>query len=81
MKNKFYMFNGIIFIILLFLFITSYLQDSIQITYHFAGNNIFNQHSGETHHLHVLILQSFTALGMLVQLIFVNLYMLKEKRN
>jgi hypothetical protein len=79
MKKRFYIFNSVIFVFLLFLFITSLSNDSIEIVYYFAGNNILNQHSGASHQVHILVLQIFSGLGLLLQLIFVNLYMLKEK--
>jgi hypothetical protein len=79
MKKRFFIFNGIIFIILFVAFASSLSNNAIEITYYFAGNNILNQHSAASHKTHTLVLQIFSGLGLLIQLIFVNLYMLKEK--
>ncbi len=71
MKNKFIVFNVIVFVVFLVLFS---IGGSIvnEVSYTFAGNSFLNQVDGENYHFTGLILQVFSAIGILIQLVFVN---------
>ena len=78
--KKFYVVNFIIFVVLLLTFITGFTTQN-EIRYMFAGNSFLNQVSGEYINYNGLILQVFSGLGMIVQLIMVNLKMMQENKK
>lgn len=75
--KKFYVVNLIIFVILLLTFIAG-LNTQNEIRYTFAGNSFLNAVSGEYINYNGIILQVFSGLGMIVQLIMVNLKMMQD---
>lgn len=78
--KKFYVVNSIIFVILLLTFIAGFnIQNEIR--YYFAGNSFLNAVSGEYINYNGIILQVFSGLGMIVQLIMVNLKMMQEMKK
>jgi len=75
--KKFYIVNLIIFVLLLLTFIAGFsTQDEIRYT--FAGNSFLNAVSGQYINYNGIILQVFAGLGMIVQLIMVNLKMMQD---
>lgn len=75
--KKFYVFNLIVFIFLLTIFITGS-TISNEITYTFGGNSYLNPISGKTIVFHGFIMQIFSGVGMIIQIIFVNTKLIKE---
>ena len=71
MKDKFIVFNVIVFIVLLVLFSIGGSIDN-GVKYSFAGYSLLNPVDGENYHFTGLILQVFSAIGILIQLVFVN---------
>jgi len=69
--NKFIKFNSIVFIIFIILFIIGgYMNSRISFTY--INNSILNPVAAENYHLSGFILQIFSAIGVLIQLGFIN---------
>ncbi len=75
--KKFYIVNLIIFVVLLLTFITGFNTQN-EIRYTFAGNSFLNAVSGQYINYNGMILQVFAGLGMIVQLIMVNLKMMQD---
>lgn len=75
--KKFYVVNMIVFVILLLTFIAGFNTQN-EIRYSFAGNTFLNPVSGEYFNYNGIILQVFSGLGMIVQLIMVNLKMMQD---
>ncbi len=75
--KKFYIVNLIIFVVLLLTFITGFNSQN-EIKYYFAGNSFLNAVSGQYINYNGIILQVFSGLGMIVQLIMVNLKMMQD---
>ena len=71
MKDKFLGFNIIVFAVLIMLFIIGGGLDS-NIHYVFAQNSWINPIVREYYHFTGIILQIFSALGVLIQLVFIN---------
>ncbi len=77
--KKFYIFNLIVFLLLLFLYVTgSYMQSEIRYT--FAGNSWLNPVSGEIYLFNGIILQMLSGIGLLIQLIMVNIKLIKDSK-
>jgi len=76
--KKFYVFNAVVFLILFILFIRSFSLENT-VLYSFAGGSIVNPIDGETRMYAGLALQIFSGLGMLIQLILVNVALLKQQ--
>ena len=70
--NKFLKFNLIVFIIFVVLFVVGgYMSNRISFAYY--GSILSNPLSGKYYYLSGLILQIFSAFGVLIQLIFMNI--------
>ena len=83
--KKFYLFNLIVFLFLLLLYVIgSNMQSEIRNT--FAGNNwlnpvtgeILNPVTGEIYVFNGIILQVFSGIGLIIQLIMVNIKLIKD---
>ena len=75
---KKYFFDGIILLIFIIIFVSSNDFEN-GIRYTFSGNSFLNPVNGEIHDYLGIILQIFSALGILIQLIFINIKILKQK--
>ena len=75
--KKFYVVNLIIFVVLLLTFIAGFNSQN-EIRYTFAGNSFLNAVSGEYINFNGIILQVFSGIGMIVQLVMVNLKMMQD---
>jgi hypothetical protein len=78
MKSKFVIFNVIVFAVLVILYVVGVSLNS-NIQYGFAGNSWLNPVDAEYYNLEGMILQIFSVCGALIQLVFVNLKLLKTK--
>ena len=81
MKSKFWIFNIIVFFVffMLFSFGSNSMESSID--YVFSGNSWLNPVSEEIYNFTGIILQGFSAIGVLIQLIFVNIKLLRVEQN
>lgn len=78
--KKFYVFNLIVFLVLLITFVTgSFMVNEIRYT--FAGNSWLNPVSGEIYSITGIILQVLSGIGLIIQLIFVNIKLIKDGMN
>ena len=78
--KKFYIFNLVVFIVLLLTFISgSYMSN--EIIYTFAGNSFLNPVSGEILQLSGIMMQVFSGIGMVVQLVMVNLKLIQDSKK
>lgn len=71
MIKKFIIFNVIVFLVFLVLFRTGTLMDNV-VDYDFAGYSFSNPVNGKNYHFTGIILQVFSVIGVLIQLVFVN---------
>jgi len=78
--KKFYIFNLVVFIILLLTFISGS-NMSNEIRYTFAGNSFLNPVSGEILQLSGIVMQVFSGIGMVVQLVMVNLKLIQDSKK
>lgn len=69
--RKFIVFNTIVFFILLIVFLTG-LNLENHIRYDFSGNSFLNPVNSEYYYFTGIILQVFSLLGILIQLVFVS---------
>ncbi|MFA5543951.1 MAG: hypothetical protein WDA47_09250 [Bacilli bacterium] len=75
--KKFYIFNLIVFLFLLLLYATGSNMQS-EIRYTFAGNTWLNPVSGEIYLFNGIILQVLSGIGLIIQLIMVNIKLIKD---
>ena len=78
--KKFYIFNLVVFIVLLLTFISGS-NMSNEIRYTFAGNSFLNPVSGEILQLSGIVMQVFSGIGMVVQLVMVNLKLIQDSKK
>jgi len=78
--KKFYIFNLVVFIVLLLTFISGS-NMSNEIRYTFAGNSFLNPVSGEILQLSGIMMQVFSGIGMVVQLVMVNLKLIQDSKK
>ena len=78
--KKFYIFNLVVFIVLLLTFISGS-NMSNEIRYTFAGNSFLNPVSGEILQLSGIVMQVFSGIGMIVQLVMVNLKLIQDSKK
>jgi len=78
--KKFYIFNLVVFIVLLLTFISGS-NMSNEIRYTFAGNSFLNPVSGEILQLSGIVMQVFSGIGMVVQLMMVNLKLIQDSKK
>lgn len=75
---KKYLFDGIILFIFIVIFVSSNDFEN-GIRYTFSGNSFLNPVNGEIHNYLGIILQIFSAVGILIQLTFINIKILKQR--
>lgn len=78
--KKFYIFNLVVFIVLLLTFISGSSMSN-EIIYTFAGNSFLNPVSGEIFQLSGIVMQVFSGIGMVVQLVMVNLKLIQDSKK
>lgn len=78
--KKFYIFNLVVFIVLLLTFISGSSMTN-EIRYTFAGNSFLNPVSGEIFQLSGIMMQVFSGIGMVVQLVMVNLKLIQDSKK
>lgn len=78
--KKFYIFNLVVFIVLLLTFILGSSMSN-EIRYTFAGNSFLNPVSGEVFQLSGIVMQVFSGIGMVVQLVMVNLKLIQDSKK
>ena len=74
--KKFYVFNIIVFLVLLIVFAIGSGINS-EIKYTFAGHSFLNPVSGKSLMLTGIIMQVMSGIGMVVQLVMVNLKLMR----
>ena len=78
--KKFYIFNLVVFIVLLLTFISGSSMSN-EIRYTFAGNSFLNPASGKIFQLSGIVMQVFSGIGMVVQLVMVNLKLIQDSKK